>query len=348
MNTMPTSADVGALAGVSRATVSNVINKSKYVSPEVTRRVMRAIRTLKYRPHAVARSLAVRRTYTVGFLVPMISSTFYPAIISGVEKVLDAKGYSLILCDGYDSAAKEARNLQMITEKRVDGLIWVPCSYENVPLVRDLARGGVNVVVVDRKLPNLEFSTVATDNLAAGRAAADYLVKKGYRRIAVVVFSQSHLSGRDRLEGFRKKMRENGLPLDENLVCVAGLPEFETASRQVSRILAGNKKPEAIFACSDLLTLACLQETFAAGLRIPEDIAILGFDDSPWNPFVSPPLTVITQDKEKIGTTAGQLLLKAMRSSRKSAPELIEVGVILVDRKSCTGNGKPRAQALGE
>ncbi len=335
MSTMPTSADVARLAGVSRATVSNVINNTKYVSQEVADRVLNAVRRLNYRPHAVARSLAVRKTLTVGFLVPMISSTFYPAIISGVEKVLAAKGYSLILCDGYDNAAKEEKNLQLIAEKRVDGLLWVPCSDRNVPFVRNLAGSGVSVVVVDRKLPNLEFNTVASDNLSAGRRAADYLLGKGYRRIAVLVFSQSHASGRDRLAGFRTRLAEEGLRLDEKYVCIARPPEFINACDLVSRQLRQKRRPEAIFACSDILTLASLHETFAAGLRIPDDIAILGFDDSPWNPFLSPPLTVITQDKERIGTVAAQLLLKGMLNQRKLPPALVEVGVMLVDRASC-------------
>jgi LacI family transcriptional regulator len=332
---LPTSADVAQLAGVSRATVSNVINGTKFVGAPLVERVLEAVRELNYQPHAVARSLAARRTHTVGFLVPMISSTFYPVVISAAEKVLAPQGYSLLLCDGHDTASKEAENLELLAEKRVDGLIWVPCSDQNTGFVRRLAENGTSVVVLDRKLPQLEFPTVASNNLTAGRMAADYLLGLGYRRMAILVFSQSHVSGQERLAGFRGRLSEAGIGLDEDLVCVAPQPEFRNACESAAHLVRGSARPQAIFACSDVLTLASLQEISAAGLRIPDDIALLGFDDSPWNKFVSPPLTVITQDKETQGRRAAQLLVKGMTETPSAPSELIEVPVRLISRASC-------------
>lgn len=332
---MATSADVARLSRVSRATVSNVINGTKYVSPELADRVLSAIQNLNYQPHGVARSLAARKTFSVGFIVPRIASTFYPQIISAVEKVLAKNGYSLILCDSDESAAKEEKNLRVIAEKRVDGLLWVPCSERNVGFVQSLAATGVSVVVVDRRLPRNEFNTVVSDNLSAGRIAAEYLIRYGYKRVAILTFSQNHAPGRERLEGFRAAFRAAGRDVPDNLVCITKYPEFTSACEVLSRLLKQDERPDAIFACSDLLTLAAVQEVRAAKLSVPRDIAILGFDDSPWGPFVWPPLTVITQDKQNLGTFAAHLLLKGLQKKRQTSPELIELPVTVVERGSC-------------
>ena len=332
---MPTSADVAKLAGVSRATVSNVLNGSRFVSPVLADQVRKAIGQLSYKPHAVARSLAARKTHTIGVLVPMISSTFYPAVISAAERVFAQKGYSLVVCDGYDNEAKEEKNLQLVEEQRADGLIWAPCSERNIQLVRNMASAGMGVVVVDRKLHSIEFDTVSSDNISAGRLAADYLLRMGYESVAILVFSQTHASGRDRLMGFRTRLLEAGQRLADQFIFVVEPPEFSNARALLAPLMRHQKRPDAIFACSDVLTLACLQESRTAGLRIPEDVALLGFDDSPWNPFTNPPLTVITQDKVNQGRIAAQLLLKKIENKHETRPELVEIPVQLKERSSC-------------
>ena len=332
------SVDVAKLAGVSRATVSNVLNSTKFVSPELIERVLTAVKQLNYQPHGIARSLAVRKTYSVGFVVPQISLAFYPTIIAAAERVLAKKGYSLILCNSDEKGSKEENNLKMIMEKRVDGLLWVPCSEKNLPLARNIAGSGVPIIVVDRRLAGAEFHTITSDNYNAGRMAARYLLGRGRKRPAIVGFMQSQAAARDRLLGFKDELNDVHQELPDDFICIAMPPEYENAAKKIERMLHLDTAPDALFACSESLTLAAIKQIRAAGLRIPDDIALLGFDDSAWSSLISPPISVITQDRNGMGTTAARLLLKEIEGKKGGSQgvlESIELPVSIVERESC-------------
>jgi LacI family transcriptional regulator len=329
------SKDVARLAGVSRATVSNVINSARYVSPELVKRVENAIRQLNYFPNGVAKSLAVKKTFSVGLLVPRIASPFYPYVISAIEKTLAKEGYSIILGDSNENLAKEEKILRVLVEKRVDGLLWVPCGEKNADFIRPLARSGIPVVIIDRRLEKDEFDTVVSDNLNAGKIATEYLLSLGYRRIAILTFSQKIVPGKERLQGYYEAHREARVKVDKELVCIARFPEFKNIRLKLASLLQRPEKPEAIFACTDLLTLAVIQEIKREGLRIPQDIAVIGFDDSQWGAFLDPPLTVVTQNTQSLGTIAAQILLKRLNKRSVESPEIIKIPAKLIRRRSC-------------
>ncbi len=332
---MPTSEDVARLAGVSRATVSNFLSGSKYVSPELSEKVEAAIRQLSYRPHGIARSLAARKTFSVGVLVPRIASSFYPPIISAVEQVLGKAGYSIILGESCESPASEETMLRVLAEKRVDGIVWVPCSTRNLAFAQSLAASGFPVVIVDRRLNSSGLDMVVSDNVDAGARGTRYLLSRGYRRILILTFSQTHAPARERLQGYRLACQEAGIEPDDSLVCIVGTPEYGDASKKLASMLRGARKPEAIFACSDVLTFAAINETRRAGLSIPSDVAILGFDDSPWGTFVDPPLTVMTQATQKLGTVSARILVERLGRHKDGEPRLVELPVELLARSSC-------------
>jgi len=336
---LATSEDVARIAGVSRATVSNFLNRSKYVSPQLSNRVKSAIQRLDYRPHGIARSLAVKKTYTIGLLVPRITSSFYPPIVSAVQRVLERAGYSTILVESLEKQAGEATMFRVLTEKRVDGIIWAPCSSQNLPLAQSLVASGFPVVIIDRRLSTRELDMVVSDNEGAGRTGTRYLLSLGYRRILALTFSQDLAPARDRLTGYRRAMQEAGIGVERSLVCIAGKPAYGDASKKLAAILRGTRRPEAIFACSDVLTLITVKEARHAGLSIPRDLAVLGFDDTHWGPFVDPPLTVMTQDTQNMGTLAARFLLHRLNEGRDEKPHLIELPVKLLKRSSC-GEGK--------
>jgi LacI family transcriptional regulator len=342
---MVTSADVSTLAGVSRATVSHVINKTSYVSPELTRRVEAAIKQLNYRPDAIARSLAARRTFTVGVLVARLSSAFYPPLISALESTLSRDGYSIVLCDSHEDERIEERNLRILAERRADGIIWVPCSQNNVQFVRKLAESGTSVVVVDRRVVGDQFDTVVTANEHAGYVATRYLLDRNFRRIAIVTFSQIHSPARERCDGYRRALTESAIPVDEDLVCVVDNryldysdTDLSTAVEKTVALLNRNRRPEAIIACSDLLTLSVVESTRKAGLKIPSDIAVLGFDHSPWSAFIDPPLSIVTQQTREMGVEAAKVLLRSLRKKRPIRPRdpvLKKLEPQLLQRQSC-------------
>jgi LacI family transcriptional regulator len=303
---MVTSEDVSTLAGVSRATVSHVINKSGYVSPELTRRVEAAIKQLNYRPHAIARSLAARKTFTVGVVVARLSSAFYPPLLSALESTLTRKGYSMVLSDSHEDEAIEQRNLRVLAERRVDGIIWVPCSENNTQFVRKLAESGTAIVVVYRRISGDEFDTVVSANENAGYIGTKYLLGQGYQRIAIVTFSQTQASARERCDGYRRALIESAVPIEEDLVCVVddrdlnySCTNTNSAVERTVSLLRARVRPQAILACSDLLTLSVLEGIRKIGFRIPNDVAVLGFDHSPWTAFVDPPLSVVFQQTGK-------------------------------------------------
>ena len=332
---LATSEDVARLAEVSRATVSNYLNGSKYVSPELAERVQAAVRQLSYRPHGIARSLASRKTYSIGLLVPRISSSFYPPIVSAVESTVGKAGYSIILGESRESVSVEERMLRVLAEKRVDGIVWVPCSSRNLAFAHSLSATGFPVVIVDRRLDTSELDMVVSDNEGAGRIGGRYLLSLGFRRILVFSFSQNHAPARERVSGYREALREAGIEAEDSLACVVGTPDYGDASEKLASILQGANRPEAIFACSDVLTFVAMREARGAGLSLPRDLAILGFDDSPWGAFVDPPLTVMTQDTSNMGTIAARILLDRLTKKRPANPKLIELPVTLVKRSSC-------------
>ena len=339
---LATSDDVARLARVSRATVSNYLSGSKYVSPRLAQRVAKAVKMLNYRPHGIARSLASRKTYSIGLLVPRISSSFYPRIVSAVESTVGKAGYSIILGESCENVSTEERMLKVLAEKRVDGIVWVPCSARNLAFAHSLSASGFPVVVVDRRLDTNELDIVTSDNSGAGRDGTRYLLSLGYRRILLFSFSQNHAPARDRLRGYHDALKEADMGEDDSLVCIAGTPDYGDAIEKLAYVLDRSRKPEAIFACSDVLTQMTLAECRRAGLVPPRDIAILGFDDSPWGAFVDPPLSVMTQDTQGMGAVAARILLDRLRKPREEGDsKLVELPVTLVRRASC-GEGAPK------
>jgi LacI family transcriptional regulator len=356
---MVTSQDVSALARVSRATVSHVINKTGYVSPELAKRVEAAVKQLNYRPNAIARSLAARRTHTVGVSVACLSSAFYPPLLSGLERTLSREGYSIMLCDSHEDEGIEENNLRILAERRVDGIIWVPCSQNNVEFVRKLAESGRSIVVMDRRVVGDEFDTVMSANKHAGYIATKYLLDRNFRRIAIVTFSLIHSPARERYEGYLQALAESGIAADEGLVCVVDnhldVLEADTNSaiEKIAALLRSSSRPQAIFACTDSLTASVVESIRKVGLRIPSDIAVLGFDRSPWSAFVDPPISVVAQQTRQMGIEAAKVLLRNLKKKKQALrrrPVLRQLQAQLLPRQSCgeafnntTAGGPPKS-----
>lgn len=338
-----TSREVAERAGVSRATVSNVLNRSKYVSPELHERVQNAIRDLNYRPNGVARSLAAQRTWTVGVVVARIFSNIFPPLMSSIERVLGSYGYSPLLSDSRESSQVERENLRILGERRVDGLLWIPTGRENIDGAIELSRQGIPVVVVDRKLSDAPFDMVVSDNFAAGKSATEHLLSLGHRRISIVTFWQEHAPSRERVEGYRAALAAAQPDGSNGVVCEVRYPEYDDAVERLIDLVR-SQRPDALLACSDTLALAALAAVRTLDLRVGTDISVLGFDHSRWSEFVDPPLTVMAQDTEAMGSLAAGLLAKRIASGGQATwpPELHELPVRLIERSSC---GEARARA---
>jgi len=330
---MTTIRDVAARAGVSATTVSHVLNETRRVEPETIDRVQRAIAELGYRPNSVARSMRHGRTYTVGIIIPDVSNPFFADLARALEDAAFAGGYSAIFCNSDGDGHKEARYLDVLLSKRVDGLVLVSAGQSSDRL-QHIVEAGPPMVVVDRELEDLPVSQVMVDNRLGGYLAGQYLVSLGHRRIGVIAGPVALRPSARRLEGIREALREARVPLPPELISRG---EFNNAGGRhaMQALLDLDSPPTAVFAENDLMALGALAVAHDAGLRIPDDLSVMGFDDIGIANLVTPALTTIAQPVQLVAQSAMRLLFDHLRDPA-TTPERVALPVTVVVRGSCS------------
>ncbi|MBM3130597.1 MAG: LacI family transcriptional regulator [Chloroflexi bacterium] len=334
---MSTIRDVAKLAGVSTATVSHVVNNSRTVRPETRKAVLDAIKRLNYRPSAIARSLTTNVTRTIGVLVANITSPFFAALVRGIENRLEAYGYQLIVCNTDEQASREARYLDLLLARRVDGMIIAPTG-EPQPLWRDFVAHNIPLVFIDRKPSEPCGPVIALDNFAAGYAATEHLIRLGHRHIAILVRSPMLSTVVGRRDGYRQAFRDYKLPLDESLIYVSDYA-LEAAHETAQRLLTTSPWITAIIATNHTMTLGVLEALQEQYIKYPDDVSLVAFDDNPWHLLVTPPLTSIRLPIQELCDAAVTTLRAALekKSARADARALPDVFVKaqLIARASC-------------
>lgn len=325
--------DVARLAGVSTSTVSAVINDTVTVSPKRKAKVIRAMQALDFQPDAIARTLKTGRSKTIGIVVPDITNTFFPEVIRGADEAAQAAGYSVLLCDSREDAAVEERLLSELFSRRVDGVILACCVDSRAH--ESILRQRVPVVFVDDLPPVNSVNTVSTDNVQAGRIAAEHLISLGHKRIGMLAGHMSLSSHHDRLEGFRKAMQEAHLPiLDEYLIL--GNIQAEDGLKAGYQLVDLPLPPTAIIASNYTLLLGVLQALDERNIIIPKDLSIIGIDDYLWNFQFSPRLSAVAQMTHKIGRESFEMLLQliAQPLERQTPPIRLRIPAELRVRNS--------------
>ncbi|EIZ2183450.1 ribose operon transcriptional repressor RbsR [Cronobacter sakazakii] len=303
--------DVARLAGVSTSTVSHVINKDRFVSEAIRLRVEEAIRTLNYAPSALARSLKLNQTRTIGMLITASSNPFFSELVRGVERSCFERGYSLVLCNTDGDEQRMNRNLETLLQKRVDGLLLL-CTETHQPSPAIMKRYPAIPTVMMDWSPFDGGSDVIQDNsLLGGDIATRYLIDKGYTRIACVTGPLDKTPARLRLEGYRTAMQRAGLPVAEGYEVIGDF-EFAGGLRAMQSLLALPEPPQAVFMGNDAMAVGAYQALYQAGLRIPQDIALVGYDDIELASYMTPPLTTIHQPKDELGELAIDVLIHRM------------------------------------
>ncbi|EOU1298220.1 ribose operon transcriptional repressor RbsR [Cronobacter sakazakii] len=303
--------DVARLAGVSTSTVSHVINKDRFVSEAIRLRVEDAIRTLNYAPSALARSLKLNQTRTIGMLITASSNPFFSELVRGVERSCFERGYSLVLCNTDGDEQRMNRNLETLLQKRVDGLLLL-CTETHQPSPAIMKRYPAIPTVMMDWSPFDGGSDVIQDNsLLGGDIATRYLIDKGYTRIACVTGPLDKTPARLRLEGYRTAMQRAGLPAAEGYEVIGDF-EFAGGLRAMQSLLALPEPPQAVFMGNDAMAVGAYQALYQAGLRIPQDIALVGYDDIELASYMTPPLTTIHQPKDELGELAIDVLIHRM------------------------------------
>jgi DNA-binding LacI/PurR family transcriptional regulator len=308
----PTRDDVAALAGVSSAVVSYVLNGGpRPVTPEKRLRVLRAVDELGYRPNHIARSLAGQRTGSVGVIAPTLANPVWARFSMGLTDVLSKADYLLMVCDVEDDAQLDARYAEMLVAKRVDGCLLAPTA-EAERTVKILADGGVPTVVIEHDLASTP--SVLLDAEATGRLATEYLIGLGHRRIAILREQRTSLDSWRRFDGYAQALRDAGIDLDPRLVADA-VPSIDgsvvTGSLAAAEsLLDAQPCPTAVFAHNDLLAIAVMHVARTRGLRIPEDLSVVGVDDIEAGRFMNPPLSTAPFPAQELGQVAAEKLLR--------------------------------------
>jgi LacI family transcriptional regulator len=345
MGRVPTSVtirDVARVAKVHPGTVSRALNAETrgLVNQEAAERVMRAAQELGYRPNPIARGLKTNRSYTIGVLIPDITNPLFPPILRGIEDRLDDAGYTSLIVNTDNDAKRERSYLEALRARQVDGFISATARLDQAFLA-DLAAGGVPLVLVNRSLEDRSVPAVTVDDRQGIRLAVEHVAELGHSRIGHVAGPQNISTGRRRYLGFLEAMRAAGLEaLGEQVRFSTSFTEAEGA-RVSSELLGVADDITAIVAANDRLAIGCYDTLEARGLRCPDDLSIVGFNDMPFVDRLRPPLTSVRVPQREIGTEAANLLLQRL-SNGSQTPREILLEPTLVVRGSTASPPKAR------
>ncbi|TXS45434.1 LacI family transcriptional regulator [Streptomyces sp. uw30] len=334
---MATMADVARRAGVSVATVSHVLNETRPVLPHTRQAVLDAMEELGYTPNTLARSLVTSRTRSIGLAVSAISNPYFTEILQGVEAAALEHGYSLLIADPHDDPEHERKVVQLLHERRVDGMIVAP-SADPRELLAYLGRHKVPTVLLDRVVDtpadgSTRFDQVCADSAEPMARLVTHLAGLGHRRIGLVAGLPGLSTTSERLTGYRDGLVAAGLPHDECLV-VHGDSESAGAERATAALLSLPSPPTALVTANNAMTMGALRALRDHGLSVPDDIALCCFDDFAWADLFSPRLTAIAQPSKDIGAQAVRVLLDRLASPDRPA-RTVRFPCAFVHRTSC-------------
>ncbi|WP_026332407.1 LacI family DNA-binding transcriptional regulator [Deinococcus apachensis] len=323
-----TLAEVARAAGVSASTVSRILNGTANVSAEKREAVERTLTRLNYRPNVLARGLASGRTMSVGVLTQDISSPFYGDTLRGLEQGLARSGYHPVVISGHWRAQEEMEAIDFLVSRRVDGMVVLGGVTPDERL-REVA-GQVPLVALGRCVPGLDAQCLRLDNHSGAYAATRHLIDLGHRAIAHIAGVNSHRDAQDRLAGYRAALQDAGLPFDPELVLEGDFLE-QSGFLAATRLIEGRRMFTAIFAANDQMAYGVRLALYRRGLRVPEDVSLVGFDDLPGSIYTTPPLTTVRQPTYEMGVAAAACVLRLLRDE---PPELPPLDVTLIVRES--------------
>jgi DNA-binding LacI/PurR family transcriptional regulator len=331
----PTIKDVAERAGVSTATVSRAINEPRSVSDGLKESVMEAIQELDYEPSSVAQSLKTNRTNTLALVITDNESPFYAKIMRGVEDVALENDYSLFVSNTDEELKMEKVYLKNLQNRATDGIILAPTGQRN-DVLNQLIESGTPIVFIDRWIDQLKdrVDTVLAQNFEGSYKAVSHLLEKGHERIGIITGVRQVISSEERLEGYKKALKDQGIPIQENLI-VEGSFTIEGGTDALKTLLSLKKRPTAVFITNGKMTMGALKLLREKGYKCPEDLSLISFDDFEWFSILNPPVTAVRQDSYEIGTKSADMLLDKIESeTADGGGSNYRVGTELVIRNS--------------
>jgi LacI family transcriptional regulator len=315
--------------------VSYVLNGTATVTvpAETRQRIVDAINTLGYVPNRAARSLRTNKTFTIASIIPDIANPFYPTFVRGVQDIADQQGYDLLMYNTDGRVDKERKFLRLIEQGRVDGVVGV-FFHTSVRELAQIIHHNVAVVrleAVKKRTGDLPVDNVYVDNTAAAQAAVTYLLGQGYRRIAMLTNAVG--PGHPRVEGYRQALTAHGLLFDETYIQRCDFTE-QGGFAGMQQLLRLAQRPDGVFAANDLMAMGALQALQAANLRVPDEMALMGFDDIPTGRLLTPPLTTVTQFQDQLGRRAAELLFERINQTYTGPGRCEELPFAIITRAS--------------
>jgi LacI family repressor for deo operon, udp, cdd, tsx, nupC, and nupG len=323
--------NVAKLANVSIATVSRVFTGSDTVADETRKKVMEAVKELNYHPNVLARQLRMMETKTIIVIVPDITNTFFSQVLRGIEIIARSNGYRVLLGDTGNDITIEHEYLKALYEKHADGLVLLTARMDRNTI--ESLTEKYPVVLACEYLEGSNVPTVSIDNISAARKATEHLIKLGHKRLAHITGPMNVILSRDRLEGYKQAMKTYGLEIDPLLI-TEGDFYYETGYDLMLKLMSINNPATAIFAANDEMAIGAIKAIQSQGLKVPEDIAIVGFDNIKMSAIFSPSLTTIGQPMYKIGEKAMNLLLDLIRGKKLRKNQFVLDDKLIV-RESC-------------
>lgn len=328
---MATIKEVAKKAGVSSASVSHVINNTRFVAKETRERVLAAMVALNYHHNDLAQSLRSGKTHMIGLIIPDSANPFFAEIGKDIEVTAFQLGYSVILCNTEQDAGREEFYVDVLSKKQVDGIIFTATG-DQTSALQFLLDKQIPVVLINRDLENVDVDAVLIDDLQGGYLATQHLIDLGHRRIACIAGPSTITPSGDRLTGYQKALASAGIPYDGSLV-VRGDYHPGSGYQITSDWLRRSDRPSAIFCANDLMAVGALGAAAQAGIRVPENLSVVGYDDIELASYSTPPLTTIAQPKSKIGSLAARFLTE--RIADKACPtRRVSLPVELIIRSS--------------
>jgi len=311
--------DIAKALGISTSTVSRALRDSHEISPETKQLVLDCAEKLNYRPNPIALSLKERRSLSIGVVVCEIANSFFSQIINGIESIAYDKGYNVIISQSNESYERELMDLHYLSSRSVDGLlISLSTETNDISHLLSLHQKGLPIVMFDRVSHDIPTHNVVVDNFRGAYEATEHLLQNGYRNIAAIANSEFLSITAERLSGYKEALQKYGIQYDPAYVkhCFYGGMVFSEIEEAVNKLYTLKRKPDAIITMSDKLTTGCLKTLIRRGMRVPADIALVGFSNSDIAELLNPSLTVIRQPALEMGKAATELLLQLIESKR--------------------------------
>ncbi len=332
--------NVAEKAGVSISVASRVLGRYGYVSQETRRKVLEIAKKIGYQPDMVARSLKTKQTYSIGVIISDITTSFFTSVVRGIEDVANQNGYNVTLCNSDEDPDKESEYLRVLYGRKVDGLV-ISSTGRNTAYLKRLIRADLPVVLLDRGIKDIETTEVLIDNREGAYQAVNHLIGLGHKRIGIINGIKGITTSEERFEGYKKALQKNGIPLEGTLIKYGDF-RIEKGREAMEKFIKMVNPPSAVFVSNEVMTTGALLALKENNVKIPQDIALAGFDDPIWAALIEPPLTAVRQPSYSVGTIACQSLLQKIRKSNRGRPfhEEIVLKPKLIIRQSCGKNKK--------